>query len=430
MKNERRIPSIIGVLLLLVAIVGGVYLTNSKTSVQTKASGDCSPTGLQITNLTNKSADISFTTAATCNSNLQIDGKTYADARFSNSNKSEIPIRTHYFQVDNLTASTNYRFLIISGGQNFNFPDFNLSTATTPSTNVPASKLAWGKVFSSTATPAVYAIVYLNIPGALPLSSYVTTDGNWNIPLSASFNEAKNNWFTIIPSTPEDIVVISDDGLPTQISNNTDNNNPVPDITIGQDSFTTPTPFTQTGLTNVDQAVNQIKLSIKNPLNQEKISTSRPDFFGTATPQTSLSILVKSKTTTSGTVSADNTGQWHWSPPASLVDGDYTITVSSSTEEVTTSFSILNLGSGDNTIAFSASSSATIALPSPTIVPTTAVMPTITPTIEPTPTEIVRVSHPSTASGTPVSGSTSVTTAIILTSMVLFVVSYLWYSHY
>ena len=61
MKKEKRIPTILG----LVLLVGTIYLTtqllNSPKGASIKASQSCDPINPQITNKTNTSVTISFT---------------------------------------------------------------------------------------------------------------------------------------------------------------------------------------------------------------------------------------------------------------------------------------------------------------------------------------------------------------------------------
>ena len=376
MIKEKRFSTILGLIFLLVCIAIGLYLTGSVKIFNSKASGDCHPDNPQVTNITNTSADISFITSAACSVTVSINGQIFDDIKLTS------PSRIHYFQIKNLKNTTTYNFSLISNNETYSDNNFTFKTGSIPKSSLPTSNLAWGRVLNSDAQTAANAIVYLNIPGASPLSSLVTTDGNWSISLANSFNEAKEDWF--LPSntaTDEDIVVISDDGVTTQVTNNTAVNNPVPDIIIGQDSFSSPKINTNPvgNFGNQSPVAIQEKLDILNPQTNETLNVARPDFFGTAPINSKVIIEIHSSQTTNGESSTNADGLWHWSPDSDLTPGEHTITVKvqdTATGLWTTisrSFTVLASNGGP---AYEASSSATT---SPTSIPTSTPTKIITP---------------------------------------------------
>ncbi len=427
MKKEKRFPTIIGLIVLIIAVIGGVYLTTSKTNFGTKAANDCNPVNLQVASLTYNSADISFTTTVNCLSSLSVNGQVSEDVRFLNTNQSPTPIKIHYFQLKNLNENTEYKFSIISNGKTIVSNEFKFVTGSKPKEPIPVSNLAWGRVLNSDKKPTSNAIVYLNIPGASPLSSFVTSNGNWSVSLASSFNDQYNGWF-MTPTNPieEDIIVIADDGSVTQVTNTTDLNNPVPDIIIGQNSLIVPSDYksnTSGNLSSVAPVQSQKNIDIINPAEGESINSNRPEFFGTGPINTTIVIVLNSSTTINGQVQTDSTGSWHWSPSQNLEAGSHTITAKYQNpatgvwQSVTKNFTIL-AQSNNNLPAYEASASATLV---PTQVPT--LQPTLTPL--PTPTEIVRTAHPSTTSAKPpVSGNSLPTILIVLSAVALFTLSF------
>lgn len=426
MKKELRFPTILGLVLLIVSIAAGVYLSGSKVTLGSKASGACNPQNVQITNLTHISANISFVTTATCRATIDINNQTITDLKLETLNNPDLATHVHYFEIKRLKEKTTYDFSAISGGNTFNDSTYKFTTGSSPSSTTPTSNLAWGKVFAPDGKTPGNAIVYLNIPGAYPLSSIVTTNGNWSISLANTFNEAKNNWFTQpIDPTNEDIIVIAEDGVTTQVVNSTSRNNPVPNIIIGTNSLevssSLPTEAPQTGqLQSVTPVISQKNIDITNPKEGDMISISRPDFFGSAAVKARVIIEVHSTQAISGDVVADSTGTWHWSPPSNLEPGEHTITAKSQNgatglwETVTRKFTVL--AADNSSPAFEASGSAI----TPTLAPTT--IPTIAPTQTPVPTE--RVARPSTTVKPPVTGNYLPTVAIIFFSSIFILISY------
>lgn len=430
MNKEKRIPTILGLILLIGGIFAGVAFNNQELFLGSKASGDCKPINPQITNITHNSFDASFITTDTCLSNIVLGGKNIADIRFVNTNTEPTPSKIHYFQINNLDAETSYSFYFLNNGETFNSSLYQTKTARKPTVQIPSSNLAWGRVLNSDSKPAVDSIVYLNIPGASPLSSFVTSNGNWNISLAISFNDAKDDWFVSPKNIEEDVIVISQDGQATQITGNTSHNNPFPDIIIGRNSFSlvpaNPESDSISNLNSVSQVSTNKNLEIKNPSEGESISTLKPDFFGTGPINSKIIIKIESTQSINDETTTQNDGSWHWSPPQNLTPGEHTITATAQNQTTglveSVSRKFIVLASDNNNLAFSSSSSAnlvtpTIILPSPTIISTPT--PTVV-EISPTSTPVVRAAKPSTSSGMPVAGGSLPTVIFTTIGILLF----------
>ena len=423
MKREKKIPTIFGLLLLTVSTFAGVFLTGQNLNFRSKASGDCQPVNPQITNVTFSSADISFTTIADCSATLNIDNQIINDFY----NRTQV----HYFQVNNLGENTEYRFSLINNGVTFSKDEYKFTTAVKPSGQIPTSNIAWGKVFNPDHTPATDAIVYLNIPQASPLSAIVTSSGNWYISLALSFNEARNNWFSPPDNITDDVVVISASNQVTQVTGNTSQSNPVPDIIIGQDSLSSNQNRTgDLDIPALTTTPNLSRIDILNPQDGETIFTSRPDFFGKGPTNSELIIKVESPLSQDGQIITKQDGSWNWSPPQDLTPGEHTVTisfqnpVSGSWEVVKRKFIVS--AKDTNNLAYSASPSGTRVTPSPvsTSTPTNTPNPTIIPTntIKPTSTPVTRSSKPSTSSGVPTSGLISFTFIPIILAIITIII--------
>ncbi len=420
MKREKRIPTILGIILLIATIYGTTKLINNPLSTSIKASQSCQPINPQVTNKTDKSATISFTTTDDCLTSLNIENYSYENLKQKG--------KVHYFDADKLEANKNYQFNITSDGKKYSSSDYIFETAQKPTNTLPVSNLAWGKVLTPDNKPATDAILYLNIPGASPLSALVTSSGHWNISLAVSFNEGLTDWFSQPSNIEEDIVVIAPNYPSTQIVSNTSRNNPVPDIILGQNSFSLPqaieVPETPSeSLLNGEIDLVQTKaLEILNPKTNESINSPKPEIFGTANPNSKLKIKIESPVVINDEIQANPNGDWNWSPPQSLTPGEHTVTVTDEkNNQVSKKFIVLAAESSQP--AFIASESANLATsaPTPTSSPTPTKTITSTPTIKPTrkitPTEIPVV-HPSTASGIPKTGAIFPTYLILILAFI------------
>lgn len=419
MKREIRIPSILGLLVFLLAIFVGIYLVSKPVAFKSKASGDCQPIGLQITNLTHTSFDISFITTAWCLSAVNIDGRTIHNIR------STDPQRVHYFQINGLAENTSYTYSVVSGELQIDKDDWSVKTANKPKSQLPTSNLAWGKVLNPDLSPAADTIIYLTIPGAMPLSSFVTSSGNWNISLANSFTDQMDDWFTPPDNLDEDIIVISADGQVTQVVNTTSNNNPVPDIIIGQDTLNFVDTRPVSGqLTSPDSSQSQLELTVANPSEGDILSSSTPDIFGTAPIDSIIDIRIETSTSAAGQVTPSPDGSWHWSPTSSLGPGEHTLVVTASGQTIIRKFVVNPFSDG---LTFSASDSARPNSPTPTSIPTPpppTVTPTSIPTTAPTPT-IVSLQQPTPTPNIPVTGEFTPTILTMLSALLLVSISVL-----
>lgn len=433
MRSEKRIPTLLGLILLFGTIFLTTKLVNSPQNTLTKASQSCEPINPQITNITEKSVSISFTTSDDCFTSTNVDGLSYENSKA----KSKI----HYFDINKLEASKNYQFDIISDGKKYSSNNFIFETATKPTSTIPVSNLAWGKVFTPDNNPATNAIVYLNIPGASPLSASVTSSGHWNISLAVSFNEGLSDWFFMPENVEEDIVVIAPDYPSTQIVSNTSRNNPVPDIILGQNNFSIPeaiTPPETPAKSLINTPVNLINdrsLDILNPKTGESINSIRPDFFGTGLPNSLIKIKVESPVTIDDEIQVGPNGEWNWSPDQGLTPGEHTITVTDDRNNIITRKFVV-LAAESLQPAFSASESGQVATSTPTPKPTKTLSSTPTPTptkIVPTkkitPTQIP-ATNPSTASGIPKTGAVFPTFIALFLSLIFISFGFIYYKRF
>ena len=317
-------------------------------------------------------------------------------------------------------AKTDYKFSLVSGSTTYTKPEYSLTTALKPNSPIPSSNLAWGKIIDSTGKAISGAIIYLTLPGSQALSAFSNKDGNWNISFASSFNEQKTDWFSPASVVEEEIIVYSPDSQLTQVSNKSNQNDPVPDIVIGQNYFsTTSASSNQTNINASTQETSNISLSITNPKEGESVSALRPDIFGQGPAGKSIQLNLDGNI--SSIIVADN-NSWNFSPLENLSVGPHTTTLTYQGQAVTRNFSVTSVS---DYLSFSAT-------PSATLIPTQNMLPTIfsspTPTIQPTLVPTIRTAKPSTTSTLYESGNSFPTYLIIIISILFFGVS-LYYYH-
>jgi len=435
MKKEKRIPTIIALLILILGIAGGTFLIKNTTRWFTSATPEITPQQIKITNITESSFTVSWIT------NAQVSGFvkygtdkeipfTAQDDRDQLSG-SQGSFFTHHVTLKGLTPSTNYFFKISSGGKLFdnNGRLYRANTGPAFQDSNRESDVAYGTILKQDGSPAGGVIVYLTLANASPLSTITRSSGNWVIPLNLARSTDLSSWaiYDKEVSVEEIFVQGGSEGTATAISV-TKNDSPLPPITLGGNfdfrqvlpsPTLTPTPSlssSTSGFSLENFSTPTPVLKIVNPSQGEKVSTATPEIFGTGPGGETLTIVVESPETIQGKVVISPDGSWRWTPSTNLSPGEHTVTVSlPNGQQVTHSFVVLAAGE-DNTPSFSASPSATLA-PTPTLTPTPT--PTEIPTPTLTPTVAIRSSLPSTEGGIPQSGYLTPTFLFFIMGVVL-----------
>jgi hypothetical protein len=444
MKKIKRLPTILGLLLVLGAIAGGVVLIKNGPDFFLKASPTLTPNQIKVTNITDTSFTVSWLTDDKTSGFIKYGVEqnlsfTASDDRDQLSGKTD-NFNTHHITLKNLKPNTAYLFKIGSGKKIFdsNGQPYQVTTAKTAK-NPPVSDVAYGTVVDQNDRPVENAIIYLSLANASPTSTLTKNSGSWVIPLNLIRSADLANWasYDKEASIEEIFVQAGTLGTATVVAT-TKNDSPMPKITLGQNfdfrkiAEVTPeeekiqmenqaTESSKFALedtpaaSSTPTATTDKELKIINPDQNEKINTQKPEILGTAPAGKTLTITIQSPDTYSGTVTVDSQGNWEWSPPDNLEPGEHTVTASyldENNQEQTVSHTFLVLASGTNELPSIVATPSGTSTPSPTPTSTPSPTPTSTPSSQqtaspsstPISTDSGRVSMPSTESGVPSSG--------------------------
>jgi hypothetical protein len=339
--------------------------------------------------------------------------------------------QTHYVTVKNLPAATSYWFKIGSGPGRVMYDNqgqpYQVTTAPVLATK-PTADTAYGTVTEVSGRPAGGAIVYLQLPGAVALSSLVQDNGNWAVALATTRTSDLKAYASYDAQTTniEILVQAGSRGSATATAL-TANDSPVPAITLGKNydfklAQTTPAPTlvatnsSQFALSTPPAA--SVSLTLVNPAQDNAVVTAtQPAFTGRGPAGEKLTITVNSPTPYTGTVTVKPDGTWDWTPPAGLTPGTHTITISflddqGMTQTLKRTFVVA--------AAASPPAGGVGGLPSFTASPSASATPTATP----------RVSLPSTASGVPTSGVATPTLIMLMLGGGLMTLGLLWQIRY
>jgi len=433
MKN--KIPTLIGLVVLLFGLAAGIFLVQNTTFFRLGASGENAPENVRVSNISDGSFTISWTTSKETTGFIKY-GESDNLGKTNNDELSEKGY-THYATISGVKPETNYYFKINSEGVDYdnNGVPWELTTGPNIPTNTSQTTIS-GTILEQTGNPSKNTIVYVTIAGSSPLSSITSQNGSWVIPLNFARTQDLSAFILIQESSS--LLEISVNAGPKGVASAQifpQSAKPVPAITLGTtNDFRSNPPSSIDGIPQANLTIPEITekksgfnvdatavsndnktVTLESVADGEKISSEKPEFFGSGPSGTTITITVESDPQ-SGEVKVDNSGDWNWTPPAGLEPGTHTVTITwrdaaGILRKLTRSFVV---EASENPSFTATPSAATTVTPTATKTPT----PSLTPTSSPTLTASVSATKtptPSAAPTTPESGS--LTPTIILFMM-------------
>ena len=427
MFTKYRMPTIIGVLILIAGVAAGIFVVGQQqTALFPRAAPQFTPKQVRLTNISENGFSVSWITDEATSGFVKLGtavnklDQTFGDDRDQRSGSVSNNL-THHVTVRSLRPGTTYWFKIGSGSDRMLYDNqgqpYQVTMAIALGTP-PAADTAYGTVMTAAGSPAKGTIVYAQLPGATPLSALVQDNGNWVISLSTARTSDLSSYVSYDDSTSLELLVQGGSGGTATAQVTTNNDSPVPTITLGKthdfrqgsggaaEPEATPSAVPSGGQASsqfsflpVGEASETGEIALLNIDEGEVVTATQPAFLGKAPAGVTLTIKVESPQTYTGTVKVDADGTWDWTPPAGLEPGNHTITMSYTNDEgilqtIKRNF-VVAASSGSGLPSFSASPSAT-ATPSATASPS------------------AKKSIPSTSSGVPQSGTLTPTLVIFI----------------
>lgn len=393
MRNfwNQRIPTLLGLLIIIAGIGITTFLANQSTIFRLRANLSDQPKDVRITNITDTSFTVSYTTDGQVPGSLNFGqdknlGQSALDDRDQQSgNLANYNI--HNITVPRLTQQTKYYFTITSGQTSYlnNNQAFEVTTGPTLSTP-PSQQPITGKVVLPDGTIPTQTIVYVTMDGAQVISTLLKADGSYILPLNSLRTNDLSNYFN--PSSDTNIkILVLGNSLSSNASLTLDQAHPIPTITLsknynftaGQTSVNIPTnlaSFPSFESTPSAKAAPEIL----TPKENQSFTDQQPLFKGTGLPDQNVTIVIHSDTPITANVTTDSNGNWSYRPTNPLTPGEHTITITTKNSQgilqtITQAFVVYAQGV----------QTANAAAPSPTPTPSTTPSLTPTPTVTPTP---------------------------------------------
>lgn len=435
MIKRNKIPTILGVILLLAGVAAGVFYINMRQIFRIGASTSNQPKDVRISNVSDTGATVSWTTDSLTTDFLSWGGSQNNVSKIEQESANSEKYYTHSINLSGLSPATQYFFKINSNGSSYdnNGVPWNFTTGQSLGLS-KNSALVSGSVISTSGQPINRALVYITINGYLA-STLTTSTGNFVYQLENVRDPDLQNYAQIDPAaTVLEISVIagvdgvasvqifpqSADPIPPivlgkvydlrNLEPNTSDRNPNADLSLPENS-TQGSKFNVSGDTATTSATTVILESLTEG---ETVTSTKPEFFGKGPAGKEITIEIHSSEQISQTVTVPTDGSWSWAVPTGLSPGAHTITitwkdVSGITRTLTRDFVV----QASELPSFEASPSQSIA-------------PTATPTATPKATASASATPKATASSSaapvPVTGNS--TSSILLYIMGVSVISF------
>lgn len=387
MFSTTRIPTVLG-LLLLIVVVGGVIISfESFSRLPIRATGSIQPDAIQITNLSDTSFTITWTTPTPATGALIISapgaGATIFDERDSDGKLR--PYLTHSVTVRNLKGDTSYEVKILSQGKTYmdNGTPYRIRTFPILTTNPQDMTPAYGSVVTADNQSGEGALVFLTLEGSQMLSALVKPSGAWIIPLHRIRALDGSTYLPMQADRMNESLLVKNNGLSTSAITDTLNDSPVPVMVLGknydfrkqQGKAPEALPIAEAPIAPPKilgaQTTREYTVSLVAPAQSAAIASQLPLIQGTGIPSKLVTITLGITNPISDTTTVQSDGMFRYTPTSPLAPGKQMVTITTRDAQnkpvaITHAFEILKSGTqvlGDAT-------------PSATLTPTETPTPT------------------------------------------------------
>lgn len=435
MIKKNKIPTLIGIIVLLVGTFAGVFFLRTSQVFKIGASATETPKDIRTSNLSDTSATISWITEGATTDFISWGETQTGLSKVANESDTNQKFQTHSITLTALKPDTTYFYKINSEGTNFdnNGIPWQFTTGDSLAANQNSNPIS-GSVITASGQPSGRALVYVTVEGYL-LSTLTSDAGNFILQLNIVRTSDLKKFIQIDNAkTLLTITVQAESGDTSSAQIFPQSANPIPPLVLGQTkdfrslqpvqdsqnpnaNLNLPTNATEESKFNVSGTSGTpapTSVILENVTEGETITSTQPEFFGKGPAGETISITIHSEQTISQTLKIPSNGSWSWDPSTPLSDGPHSITVSwidatGITRTLTRNF-VVQAGVVP---AFVASPSGSSPTPTPklSVTPTPSVTAKATPTVSPT-----KVPTPS-ATAVPVPVTGDLTPTLLLSIM-------------
>lgn len=251
--EQRRIPTLVGLLLIAVGLTVSVFGVQQFTRFRSQAEASAHPQDVKITNISDKSFTVTWLTELPTIGFISHGPTSDLGINADDDRQDSEKYTTHHVTVSGLESTTKYYFKIGSGAKLYDSNGAPYEVTTASSNDSSKRDIISGFVMKEKNEPASDALVVVTIKDSSPLSTLTNSDGQYRIDLAQARD--KTNFNQISYNATTDFVDIGiklpPDGEAAATTTTT-NSHPVPPITLGAlNDFTQVSPPTQSSRTQI-----------------------------------------------------------------------------------------------------------------------------------------------------------------------------------
>lgn len=245
--SRLKIPTLLGLGIIISGIVTGVFLVLREQTIISKASPDVTAQNITISNITDNLVTVSYQTSVSTPSFITFGQASPNETTVLDDKDNHPPAGgpkpylMHYFTIKNLLPKTTYQYKIISGKVSSGI--FKFTTAA-PVASQAGFRPIIGSVLDKD-HPLDAGIVYLLSDGAATQSAQVKNSGNFLIPLADIRKSDLSDRFPLSGDTTIKLTIISAKGQANVLLKLNAPNLELGPIKIGEDLDLTTVPSAQ-----------------------------------------------------------------------------------------------------------------------------------------------------------------------------------------
>ncbi len=232
--NKAKIPTLLAIFFLTAGLAAAVFFIQTKRNIRSYAFTYFSPKNIKVSNVSDTSISISWTTQEKTNGHIKwdsVNSLTYLN-NLKNSQFAHSVI--HYVRLDNLNPDTEYVFTIYSNDSEFlnEGVPWRIKTQTSHVNNI-STNLIYGEAITEQSN-SQNAIVYVTTRGADPLSTFSNESGSWSLNISEFVLSGSQDAVAIDNNTLLEIIFLYDNGKTSYVITHPQYAKPLPPVKSGK----------------------------------------------------------------------------------------------------------------------------------------------------------------------------------------------------
>lgn len=233
MKKDTKIPTLLGLFLLVLGIAAGVVLVGQRQIFRLRGAPETSPQDVRITNITEGGFTVSWSTSS------QVQGAVvYGEGEsLGQTQTDQTSGLNHHIDIKNLKGNTQYFFKILSGTTTFDKDGASWTQKTGRQLPLRAADIITGTVYSEgtkSQKPVRKALVYITVESGTTLSGITGDEGSFSANLAGIRTTALGSYLSYNNQTILSVFIKPEQGEVASAQVAVGNTRPIPPLILGK----------------------------------------------------------------------------------------------------------------------------------------------------------------------------------------------------